>query len=585
MTRISRRMVDADTGFAMIFTLLLTVIMVASSIAVAGLMLSQVKPSMFSKKNVRTVDAASAGMQTALGQLRSASVGGSGDLTKLPCSDPSDLGGISLLAGNPSRTITVPGDQITGTVSDDGTSTDTVTYRTVIAYFQTDPTAHETDTTSTWWTSNAIPCKAGLVKTVPSFAFIQSFGAGAALPGLSLSTTGNRTQHAIYQFSATNGNTVGGRLAEFVNGVTPQPDNMCLDAGTSPAVGTTMTMQPCLALGTVQQTWQYRSDLSIYYGGDITKNLCIANVSGTPKLETCASAVNTVNATTYPYLTGQQVQEWAYSDNGMLEAPDTGGTVGSGPCLDGAGEDNSPEVEATSGGALLLITCTGSSTDDTAWNPDPQVGAGKSGGNVSGTPGSPTNQFVNFALFGSCLDVNGQQFANKLIAYPCKQAPDQTTLTWNQVWHYQPVPAGGADGIFYTACAANAAGCVPSAPATATNDCLASPGVVNGLVTGAQCPTGTPPDNELWQATGNIPSNYPSSYQLINKADGLCMAADPSQISSGFAQIVVTSCDGSQVPSSASAVKNPLLLKWNAPPTTPTPGLSNILEDGGSINH
>lgn len=570
----TRRTCDSDSGFAMIFTILLTVIIVASSVAVAGVMLHQVNPSLFSKKSLRTVDAASAGMQAALGQLRSASTAGAGDLTKLPCTDPVDKGGVSLKTGTPLTTFTVPGDQITGTVANDGVSTDTAAYRTVIVYFATDPTPHETDPTSTWWTSNAISCKAGLVKTVPSFAFIQSFGSAAGLPGLASASTGNRTQHAIYQFSATNGNTVGGNIAEFNSNA---QRSECLDAGDTPGTSA-LTLAPCLALGTPRQTWQYRSDLTIYYGGDVTKNLCVTNVSGTPKLQTCTSPANTPNGTTYPYLTNQLNQEWAYNDGGQLEAPDSGGTVGGGPCLEGQGVSTS--APATGTVPMQIVSCSGSSTDYTAWKPDPQVGAGKSGGNTSGVPGSPTNQFVNYALFGNCLDVNGQNFANKLIAYPCKQAPNQNTLTWNQVWHFQVV--SGNYGIFYTACVAGAH-CVPDTPSSTVNDCLVSPGTLNGLVYGQQCPTSNYPSNMLWQATGSITGNYPNSYLLVNKADGLCMGADPSQISAGFDQIVVSTCDGSNIPSSG-ANKNPLLLKWNAPPNTPTPGLGNIQEDNGAVS-
>ena len=251
MSRTTRQMVEAEAGFAMIFTLLLTVIIVATSIAIGGLMIHQVKPTLFSKKNVRTVDAASAGLQAAVGQLRSSSTSGAGDLTKLPCSDPADAGGVSLRVGNPTQSVSVAGDEITGTVSNDGTSTDTATYRTVIAYYSLDPTPHETDSTTAWWTNNDIACKAGIVKSVPTYAFIQSYGAGDGLPGLSSDTTGNRTQHAIYQFLATNGNTVGGRMPEYIAGMAGgSAGTMCMDAGTdTPVAGATLTMQPCLALG------------------------------------------------------------------------------------------------------------------------------------------------------------------------------------------------------------------------------------------------------------------------------------------------------------------------------------------------
>jgi Tfp pilus assembly protein PilX len=585
LIRIVRSRQNNDGGFAMIFTLFLILVITVTSVTVADLMFSQVGPTGLAKKSVRTVDAASAGMQAALGQLRNTATNGGGDLTKLPCSDPSDKGGVGLLVGNPYQSVTVAGDQITGTVETTAVSADTASYRTNIVYFATDPTAHENDSTTTWWTNNAISCKAGIVKSVPSYAFIQSFGTGAQLSGLA-ATTGNRTLHAVYQFNASNTNTVGGRMAEFNSAA---QDTMCLDTGTAePTAGMTPTMQPCLALGTPQQTWQYRPDLTIFYGGDTTLNLCIQNITatygkaGTPELEPCATSGS---GTTYPYANQtQQEQEFAYNDNGQLEAPNVnnGGVGGStapdpGPCLEGAGVTTSSA--AVAGAALSLVACSGSSGDLTAWNPDAQVGAGKSGGNVSGIPGAPTQQFVNYALFGRCLDVNGQQFNNKLIAYPCKQAPDTSTLTWNQIWHWQQV--SGPYGIFYTNCASGASGCLPSSPSGSVKDCLVSPGTLNALVYGVQCPTGTPPDNELWDPTGMVAGNYPNSYLLINKADGQCMAPDPTQLSAGWPQIVVTTCDGTQVPSGTGA-KNSLLLKWNAPPVPPTTGLANIQEDTGT---
>jgi hypothetical protein len=584
LIRIVRSRQNSDGGFAMIFTLFLILIITVTSITVADLMISQVGPTNLSKKSIRTVDAASAGMQAALGQLRNTATNGGGDLTKLPCSDPTDSGGVTLSIGNPVQNVNVAGDQITGTVLTAPLSGNTATYRTVIVYFTLDPTSHESDAGTSWWTANAIPCKAGIVKYVPTYAFIQSYGVGASLPN-EPANEGNRTEHAVYQFNASNTNTVGGRLAEFNNTGPNTQDTMCLDAGaTDPAQGSTPTMMPCQALGKPQQTWQYRADLTIFYGGDTTLNYCLQNVTstyghaGTIELEPCATSGS---GATYPYSSQtQQEQEFAYNDNGQLEAPDIhDGSVGGGTspdpggCLEGAGVTTSNP--AVAGAALSLVACSGSSGDLTAWNPDPQVGAGKSGGNVTGVPGAPTQQFVNYALFGNCLDVNGQQFNNKLIAYPCKQAPDSTTLTWNQIWHFQTV--SGSYGIFYTNCSAGASGCLPSSPASSVKDCLVSPGTLNGLVYGVQCPTGTPPDNELWDPTG-VANTYANSYLLINKSDGMCMAPDPSQISAGWAQIVVTTCDGSQVPS-GSATKNPLLLKWDAPPTNPAAGLSGIQED------
>lgn len=589
MSWLIRRLSDrcrGDAGYAMMMALFLLLLVSVTSLAVAGLYFSEVTPTRLANKRVQTVDAASAGLQAALGQLRNTtSSSGVGDLTKLPCSDVSDHAGVAFLLGSTTTQVPLPGYQITGTVAaTSGNSTGS--YRAVISYFATDPTSHETDTisnpNSNWWTSNAITCKDGLVNSVPAYAFIQSFGADTAATGLQASI-GDRTLHAIYQFRTTNGNTQGGRLAEYNASA---PDTLCIDAGTNPGTGTTMTMQPCKALGTAQQSWLYRQDLTIQYGGNTSLNLCIQNVTGiqgqngTLRLEPCETSGS---GQTYPYADAtQQEQEWAYNDNGHLQEPDVSdGKLGLG-CMEpyGATTANASYQYAS----LIITACpsNGSPSDPTAWYPDPQVGAGKSSGsNPNGLPSSsPNSQMVNFALFGNCIDVAGQNFANNLIAYPCKQAPDSTTLTWNQIWHFQVV--SGNYGILYTSCSAGAGGCIPSSPSSNVNDCLVSPTTENALVSGAQCPTGTTPNNELWLPTGNIVNNYSGSYLFINKSSGYCLAADPSQSYQGWARIVVTNCNGADVPSTG-ATKNSLLLKWNAAAQPPASGLHDVGEDNGSV--
>jgi hypothetical protein len=429
---------------------------------------------------------------------------------------------------------------------------------------------------------------------VPSYAFIQSYGQGAKLPDLSDPTTGNRTQHGIYQFQASNSNTVGGRMAEYYNSSGGGHPVMCMDAGSDePTAGTIPHMKPCQALGTPAQTWQYRQDLTIFYGGDISLNLCIQNMSGTPELETCTTPappdITSGVEATYPFAsTTQQNQEWAFNDNGHLAAPKapftgtTGGDVEEGSsgglCLMPGTTD--ANTQAANNAAVVISACDGATTGLTAWNPDPQAGAGKSGGNVSGVPGSPTNQYVNYAELGRCLDITGQDVnADHLIDYPCKQAPNSCLLTWNQVWTYTAVSGGyGTMSVKY---AGGRKACDASAY---TNYCLTAPSSGN-YVTVSTC-AGTPPDSQLWNATGNIAGNYPNSYLLISKLNGKCMAADPSiQPTFGSSTIVTTDCDGSGVPSASGATANPLLLKWNAPPNNPTPGLRDVQEDSGSSNH
>jgi Tfp pilus assembly protein PilX len=235
MTRLMHRYRSGDDGFAMIFTIFLIVVIAATSVAVFDLVASQTTPTGFAKKYVRTADAASGGMQAALGRLRAAVSAAqangqaTGDLVQLPCTDPRDAGGVTLHVGTPTTAVPLPGNVISGTVASDSNAQDVQTYSTAVAYFTSDPTTHEDDPDTSWWTANAIPCKAGLVDQVPTYAFLQSVGGGSQVAGLS-SLSGDRTEHATYQFKTTDSQTAGGRMAEFNLGNQFQK---CLDAGSA----------------------------------------------------------------------------------------------------------------------------------------------------------------------------------------------------------------------------------------------------------------------------------------------------------------------------------------------------------------
>jgi hypothetical protein len=334
--------------------------------------------------------------------------------------------------------------------------------------------------------------------------------------------------------------------------------------------------------------WEYRNDLTIFYGGDPSLNLCLENVSGTPTLKTCTGdGTGTGNDTTYPYhSTEQQNQQWAFDDDGHFATASNSGDVGS-TCL----QPNTPDdsTNAVSGSAVVVTSCSGDTTGTTAFNPDPQVGAGSAlvYYNPNAVPAqvppvgvpasSPTNQFVNFAEFGRCLDVTGQSVtSDHLIDYPCKQAPNYCNLTWNQVWYYQAV--SGSYGIFYTDYASGRSAC----DGAGTNYCLTEPTAPATYITVSPCAT-TPPANQLWDATG-AQANYTSAYLLKSDLDSRCMAADPSnQETFGSSNIVAAPCSDTgtgAVPTAVGAVKNPLLLKWNAPPLVQNSGLQNVHSAG-----
>jgi hypothetical protein len=589
MTRLSRRAPD-DRGFAMVLALIMILVLASTSLVVARALGSQQRPTLLARKYIRTINGAQAGMQNTLSALQSATTTvGQGDPTKLPCSEPSDLaqyggGGVTFYvtsATGTTTTINVPGDPVKGTVASDGNANDAINYNVGVIYYTLNPQLHQSD--PTWLQANALDCAGGYVASVPSYALIQSAGIGSRITGGS-TTSGDRTVQAIYEFNELNQIVVGGRIAEY----TATPDTMCLDAGSPAVAGNVPTMQPCQPLGLGEQLFEYRNDLTIFYGGNPSLNLCLENVSGTPKLETCTGdGTGAGNDTTYPYhSTEQQNQEWAFDDDGHFATASSGGDVGS-TCL----QPNTPDdsTNAVSGSALVVTSCSGDTTGTTAFNPDPQVGAGSAlvYFNPNAVPAevaplgvpasSPTNQFVNFAEFGRCLDVTGQNVgADHLIDYPCKQAPNYCNLTWNQVWYYQAV--SGVYGIFYTDYANSRSAC----DAVGTNYCLTEPIAPATNITVSPCAT-TPPANQLWDATG-AQATYSSAYLLKSDLDSRCMAADPSnQETFGSSNIVAAPCSDSgtgAVPTATGAVKNPLLLKWNAPPLVQNSGLQNVHNAG-----
>ncbi|MCU1601048.1 MAG: Beta-galactoside-specific lectin 3 [Frankiales bacterium] len=551
----ARRLATGDDGMAMVLAILLILLVAGLSLSMGALVIAQSRPTQFNRKNAATVNAASTGLQVGLDRLRAANDGaGNGSLLLLPCTGAND----ATLAPN-GTSGTAPGVTYTGPVS---SLPGALTYRVSISYYTADPSGKDLG----WLQSNAKPCP---LLVVPTFAYVEALGAGAAVPG-EPANRGNRGVHATYTFNAVNTNVTGGRLKQFPGSwASPQ---LCVDAGSAtPAPGTQLLMQPCLALGTPQQTFQYRTDLTLYFGGNTALNLCAEQSGGYIKLQTCTSPVNTPQASTYntstgTYLAGQQVQEFAFDDNGHFAGASSNGGV-TGTCMqpEGITTTTSPGANAK----VAFFACTGSTQSPGAWDPDPDVGAGKAGGNTTGMPGSPTNQFVNYSEFGRCLDITGQNVNNSLIAYPCKQAPNSSTLTYNQVWNYVPYGSTGY-GQFYTVGVTGQGNSV-----TGTKYCLKAPSTGNLILTPV-C-AATPTDDQLWKATGNT-NVYATAYRLISKASVVadannpyCMSVGPiaSGVTPGSSDIITQLCDGS------------LAQKWNAPPNPQKAGLGNLIEQQG----
>jgi hypothetical protein len=224
------------------------------------MLLTQMSSTRFEVSRVHSLNAAQAGIDVALGMVRSA--------TTIDLSRPDAPGDPAKLPCNP---VTKP---IVGTANQLGGGVGSGAYTATIAYYAVgNPAAHSDD--PTWLNNDMMQCVDGygtydgtLNTVVPSFALITSTGTdGPSGNGVSP----GRTLQTTYVFSTTNAN-FRGDIIPFVTGMRNNVP-LCLDAGSSPwANGTQPTLQTCPAaapLGSpptlvpASQSWFWRTDNTI----------------------------------------------------------------------------------------------------------------------------------------------------------------------------------------------------------------------------------------------------------------------------------------------------------------------------------
>lgn len=524
-----RRRAADDEGVAIVMALIYIIVFTALMLSMLAVVVNQVKPTAQARKDVGSLNAASSGIQSGLAVLRSATdATGAGNRGRLPCTSgpvTTFMTG-SATASTPGTTLSASASGLPGSFS----------YRVDTAYYLTDPT----DQPPSWLKANAMACP---LPQTPLYAYLQAYGTGAniAQAGGSSGNRGNRSQTGVYKFSVPAENIAGGRLLEYGT-------NLCLEVSGVADLGSTMKFQTCRPLGTPSQTWEYREDLTLFFGGDPAKDLCVqGSTTAPPTLQRCTG---TGYGSTFPYAAGQQIQEWSFNDSGhFATASDTGDVTGD--CLQ--------PTDTSLGSALSVYGCSGGTTEYQAFDPDPEVGAGKAGGNTTGLVGSPTNQYVNFAEFGRCLDITGQMVnADHLIAYPCKQAPLSTRLTFNQVWKWTVVSGQVGTMSVHTPADQDKGGLRD------TDYCLTAP-ATGSLIVMSVCAAGQL--DQQWTATGEVPGSPLTSYNLISSTRNQCMSVSRAgAITYGSSNIVLEPCDGSTKQ------------RWNAPPPLPDAGLNNVEE-------
>ena len=499
-------------------SLLLMVVIVglALSALVVPMVINQNRSTRFDATRVQSLDAAQAGIDVALGLIRSSqSVDASntsyGDSTKLPC-------------GPLTGAVNVPS---------------IAAYSVKIEYFTFDP-IREPDVTT-----RNMNCVAGYgvydptaAAYTPSFARITSTGTvGAAVNG----SSAGRTLVTTYVFKTTNTNIAGGSVE-----ISPTAGAvLCMDVGSSTAsAGTVVALQTCSTYTPpiAQQTFAYRTDLTLQLLSSVTNanpnGLCLAP-SGTP-----AALTNTVQLAQCGVL-GSPIytQQWSYNDSGQYQAATaTSATTGVLPdlCMSAA---------QAAGVPIALVSCTGAAS----WIPSASVGPG-----AAALP-----QWVNYGEFGRCLDVNNQNINSHLISYPCKQNPNAPSVLWNQKFVAPAIATGAVSstGQIYT---------TPSSDGT--KYCLTSPGLNGGLVSmgpqgaaGAQV-CGTAGTAQTWTIYGGDKSlSYATKYTIVDSS-GLCLGLTTPVTGEVWSAVDVETCTGTADQ------------KWSASPNVLNPAVQNTRE-------
>lgn len=515
-----------DEGSGLILVFLVMLISSALSLVLLENAVSMAKQTGNNNKRVTSLAAAQAGLDSALGQIRDATdiATGDGEVANIPCTvTPGAVGGV---------TSPTAGGSANGS------------YTVRVAYFAVDPSAQ----TASWRanSANQINCPNGShPDKVPSFALVTATG---------VSTAGKpRTVESTYIFTTTNQNISGGLIHVEHGGETGTPD-LCPDAGSAhPAVGDVVTMQPC-DLNNLGQRWAYQTDLSFLLTSTTNDAaprapMCIS-AAGAPapngtllKMAVCTGQPNFPGAVTLQ-------QQFSYDDNGRFENSKvvSGSRTLAGTCW--------VVTTANTAGSTININGCGQT-----WRPEASVGAGMSG--------DGTQQLVNYKEFGRCLDATNQNpnYAF-MIAYPCKQSPSPSEITWNQKYVYNS--STGSISTFDTA--------------NSTTYCLTSPLAAEpSLTTNSPFvilkPCNSPlTTNQKWFEVKNSTGNYVSDYTIRDMSSpqlclgvGITGTGTPSASGLGeWSSLYVQTCDGS------------LGQKWNAPPNVPEGTVTDTHEVGTS---
>jgi hypothetical protein len=535
------------------------------------MLVTQMSSTRFEVSRVRSLNAAQAGIDVALGMVRSA--------TTIDLSRPDAPGDPAKLPCNP---VTKP---IVGTANQLGSGVGSGAYTATIAYYAAgNPAAHSSD--PTWLNNNMMQCVDGygtydgtLSTTVPSFALITSTGTdGPSGNGV----TPGRTLQTTYVFSTTDANFRGDVIPFVIGPSAP----LCLDAGSSPwANGSQPTLQTCPAaapLGSpptlvpAGQSWVWRTDNTIQLvqsvGTSHPNGVCLT----TPGNYVIGTSITISDCG--PLGTPSPYQIWGSDWNQRIQGGPDSCVTPMGWYWPGFWGLPSLVYPPAINSILQPQLCASVAPDYQRTDPKPNVGFGGAG--------FSTNQLAVGGVFSRCLDVPNETMIgtpplvpggnNFLIVYACKQGSGLTTHPWNQQFQADnpptDLPATGKYIVNYPFNVWNlgryflTSSGVPGAYVTVSfHDCSETPQIL--------CVTGTvAPKRVQWtyygtkDATGKtLP--YADRYTLRD-FNGLCLAPGPPYINStySFTTAISAVCNGTTSQ------------KWNADPNVVFSDVENTVE-------
>jgi hypothetical protein len=482
---------NGEEGVAMLSALLFMVIILGLSVVLVSSVFTQSATTRLSLKSTRTVYAAQAGLQTALGVIRSIPASPDytgavyGQTSKLPCT----------LAGNV-----------------DGT-TNGLTYQVTLAYYSADPTGLSGGAL----TAISLACP---LSTGPKFAIITSKGVGNSSLGVA-ATAGNRTLSALYTFQTSNVNVAGGRIYDDTS-------KFCLEAVSAKAGSLVnfVTAKNCTTDAT--ELWIYDTDYELKLASTTVGGLAGLCITGP-----LTSNGATQNALLQACLPSTDPNRWnqLWSWMGSYTWQGQSKTISAGYSSNYLGTGYSSGTDLT--GKPLLVT----NGVNGSFTPSALVGAGAASFN--------THQLVNYKEFGRCADVTNEVITSaQMISYPCKQDPTGTgtNLKWNHHWYYlEPLSFGPpldptkkntiSTTIYVNTSNVNSPQYCLQTPTTGSAPFFPTFAACNGSAA------------QQWKRTYDT-GTYSTSYWMQDYL-GRCLQTDTTQLFNGaYSELDVASCNG-----------------------------------------